>query len=212
MVKKMFCMVLCLCLCVSVLTGCGCKHEWMEASCTAPKTCNLCGETEGEVLAHSFNGWVDVDAETEERTCSVCDYSEQQTVDREAKLYSILEGHWIDYGSIINGQFLTYEYMSEISDGDIEEGNMTFDFDSQGNVTYSFTDSGDQYNLIFEDISFSMADGYVQYDFKVKAERIDMTYTDFGIGCLGFAEGEPLLCYSLLGDYSVSNTVFKKVS
>ena len=39
---------------LTVLSGCGCSHEWVEAACEAPKTCTLCGETEGEALGHSF--------------------------------------------------------------------------------------------------------------------------------------------------------------
>ena len=35
------------------LASCGCKHEWAEATCTAPKTCTLCGETEGD-LEHLY--------------------------------------------------------------------------------------------------------------------------------------------------------------
>lgn len=35
------------------LCACGaCKHEWTDATCTAPKTCAKCGETEGEPLGH----------------------------------------------------------------------------------------------------------------------------------------------------------------
>ena len=28
-------------------------HDWTEATCSAPKTCGVCGETEGEALAHT---------------------------------------------------------------------------------------------------------------------------------------------------------------
>lgn len=42
-------------MCVS-LTGCHIKHEWVEATCTEPKTCSVCGEKEGEALGHT---WVD---------------------------------------------------------------------------------------------------------------------------------------------------------
>lgn len=31
-----------------------CVHEWAEATCTAPKTCTLCGETEGAALGHDY--------------------------------------------------------------------------------------------------------------------------------------------------------------
>ena len=31
-----------------------CAHSWTAATCTAPKTCTLCGETEGSALGHSY--------------------------------------------------------------------------------------------------------------------------------------------------------------
>lgn len=36
-----------------LLTGC-CRHEWSEPSCVEKATCRLCGETRGELLAHSW--------------------------------------------------------------------------------------------------------------------------------------------------------------
>ncbi len=30
-----------------------CEHEWVEATCTAPKTCSKCADTEGEALDHT---------------------------------------------------------------------------------------------------------------------------------------------------------------
>lgn len=32
-------------------------HEWKEATCTEPKTCTGCGETEGEALGHTPGEW-----------------------------------------------------------------------------------------------------------------------------------------------------------
>lgn len=66
--------VLALCLCV--LTGCGCKHEWVDATCEAPKTCTLCGETEGEVLSHS---WQNATCETP-KTCTSCGVTEGEAM------------------------------------------------------------------------------------------------------------------------------------
>lgn len=51
-----------------ILSGCGHQHEWVEATCTEPKTCSTCGETEGEPLGHS---WLDATC-TEPKICSVC--------------------------------------------------------------------------------------------------------------------------------------------
>ncbi len=32
-----------------------CEHNWIEASCEAPKTCNKCNTTEGEAAGHEYN-------------------------------------------------------------------------------------------------------------------------------------------------------------
>lgn len=37
-----------------VITGCGCEHEWKEATCTEPKICTVCGEIEGEARGHNW--------------------------------------------------------------------------------------------------------------------------------------------------------------
>ena len=50
------------------LSGCCLNHNWVEATCTEPKTCSKCGETEGEALGHA---WVNASCETP-KTCSVC--------------------------------------------------------------------------------------------------------------------------------------------
>ena len=39
------------------LYGCGCKHEWQDATCTEPKTCSKCGETQTrsvDALGHDY--------------------------------------------------------------------------------------------------------------------------------------------------------------
>ena len=41
---------------VFCLSSCACQHEWKEATCTEPKTCTKCGETEGEALGHKSEG------------------------------------------------------------------------------------------------------------------------------------------------------------
>ena len=53
---------------LTALAGCGCQHQWTEATCTEAKTCALCGETEGEPLGHQ---WADATC-TEPSTCSRC--------------------------------------------------------------------------------------------------------------------------------------------
>ncbi len=58
------------------LTACGCEHEWQEASCSAPKTCSLCNQTEGEALPHT---WQDATCAAP-KTCSVCGTTEGEAL------------------------------------------------------------------------------------------------------------------------------------
>jgi len=58
------------------LSGCACKHEWVEATCTVAKTCSKCQEVEGEPLGHT---WVDADCVTP-KTCSVCALTEGEAL------------------------------------------------------------------------------------------------------------------------------------
>ena len=53
-------------------SACGCDHEWKEATCSEPKTCILCGATEGETVAHSWN----LATCDTPRKCSNCELTE----------------------------------------------------------------------------------------------------------------------------------------
>ena len=114
-VPLLICLILCLCL----LTACDCSHEWQEATCTAPKTCakcqetegepiahnwqdatcaapqtcTVCQETEGEVLAHSYGRWL-LDAESMYRVCDFCGASESTEIDYSLYLDQHIYSHW----------------------------------------------------------------------------------------------------------------------
>lgn len=63
-------------------TGCAHKHEFSEATCTQPKTCIECGETEGEPLPHTFK-----DATcTEPKTCTVCEFTEGEALGHDVSI------------------------------------------------------------------------------------------------------------------------------
>ena len=51
-------------------------HSWTDASCTAPKTCEICGVTEGESIGHQYQAVTTLPNCTESGyttyTCSVC--------------------------------------------------------------------------------------------------------------------------------------------
>ena len=48
------------------------KHSWENASCTTPKICSKCGETEGEANGHS---WKNATCTTP-KTCVICKETE----------------------------------------------------------------------------------------------------------------------------------------
>lgn len=53
---------------ILVMTGCCMSHDWKEADCLHPKTCQKCGKTEGEVSDHL---WIEATCKTPQK-CSVC--------------------------------------------------------------------------------------------------------------------------------------------
>lgn len=69
--KKSFLFILVFAMSV-LLCGCCLSHEWMEASCTAPKTCSKCEKTEGVPLGHQ---WKEATC-TAPKTCVGCGMTE----------------------------------------------------------------------------------------------------------------------------------------
>lgn len=62
--------------CVIGCTGCICSHDWVEADCLNPKTCPLCGKTEGQAIGHL---WEDATCQ-DPQTCKICGLTEGSTV------------------------------------------------------------------------------------------------------------------------------------
>ena len=59
------------------LSGCSCKHEWTEATCTQPKTCSVCSQSEGEPIEHD---WLEATYITA-KTCNVCKKTEGEPLE-----------------------------------------------------------------------------------------------------------------------------------
>lgn len=55
------------------------EHEWEDATCEKPKTCKLCGITEGEKSGHK---WVEATCQTP-KTCEICKATEGSTAGHE---------------------------------------------------------------------------------------------------------------------------------
>lgn len=67
------------------------KHVWAEATCTEPKTCTVCGETEGEPLGHDFVDGI----------CTVCGAYENPFAVSDLN-YSRNGDHFIFTGKVTN--------------------------------------------------------------------------------------------------------------
>lgn len=64
------------------------EHQWEAATCTNPKTCKICGATDGEPIAHTLGTWQTVKEascmeEGEEKAiCEVCGKEETRRVEK----------------------------------------------------------------------------------------------------------------------------------
>ena len=74
--KKGYLVVLLVLVLILLIAGCGCRHEWLAATCSAPQTCQLCGETEGEALPHTWQEATCAAA----KTCTVCAATEGEAL------------------------------------------------------------------------------------------------------------------------------------
>lgn len=70
--------ILMICLLLLIVWLLPCKHEWIEATCTAPRYCQICDEIEGAALGHAAGEWTIIKEPTlsdngkEEVVCTVC--------------------------------------------------------------------------------------------------------------------------------------------
>lgn len=62
-----------------MLPGCCLAHDWVEATCDTPRTCKVCGETEGEALGHV---WKEATCVLP-KTCEVCGETEGEALGHE---------------------------------------------------------------------------------------------------------------------------------
>ncbi len=121
--RKLFvvmCSVLGMMLILLSLTGCGHIHKWQAATCTAPKTCTGCGETEGEKARHNV---------PEDGICTNCKQKQDNVLTLEPKARPIApvvyDGVFLriylysDFGTMFPGTYTIYaEDESAVASGD----------------------------------------------------------------------------------------------
>ena len=171
-----------------MLAGCGHEHTWAEATCTEPKTCIECGETEGEALGHT---WVEATC-TEAKHCSVCGETEGEPLEhtwieanyQDPKTCSVcgategepLPADFETYGLTINAEEGgTYDYVTVCS----ENSSKT----TVGHATFS------DYRIIEEDAELGLEkkDGY-----EWRALHVSIAFDDENANNYGMSIGR---CY-----------------
>lgn len=109
--------------------GCGCEHEWNEASCTEPKTCRICGITEGEPIGHNY-----IDGYCLECGAEDPDYVDLYTIGFQ-KTYNM--NKWLSitgYNSSKNIVYTTVEDIDDFADRIFSNGYVYYDWRSSDGI------------------------------------------------------------------------------
>lgn len=142
----------------SILTGCGHEHSWTEATCTEPKTCSECGETEGEPLGHT---WVEATC-AEPKHCSVCGETEGEALEHTLTEANYQQAPTCEVcgqtvGEPLQAEFEQYgcSYVSEL-DKEYPFINKCYDSDdlTSGKITFS------DYKTFVSDDNHEKKEGY----------------------------------------------------
>lgn len=194
---KRIVLMLMLVLSVLLLAGCSCKHMWKDATCTEPKTCSKCGETEGEALGHMLGNWedgeVDYISAVKQKIlcCSVCG---EVLESREEELFSLAHDGKFDFNveeftqrlenqlSYVSEKLGTISYMTEYA------------IDSSGNVTCSIFDSTGDKKIA--DIHFS--EGLFSFVYDVEKLK-DSKGTFSNCGCTYYTNDVEKVAGIMLG-------------
>ncbi len=101
--------VVCLLLLLFCTLFAGCHtHNWSEATCTKPKTCIDCGDTEGEPLGHL---WSDATCTTP-KTCSRCGATEGEALGHDWKDATCTEAKTCSRCGVAKGDALGHNWES----------------------------------------------------------------------------------------------------
>lgn len=171
------------------LTACGHEHTWTEATCTEPKTCSECGETEGEALGHT---WAEATCEAP-KTCSICGTTEGEALShtltdanyQEAAVCTVCGetvGEPLEADFEKNGlEYLTewdiaYPYTAICAKNDTltATGSITFS-------DYQIYSEEEAYKAYYSEFNEEMAEGFELCSFMVTVVFDDDNARDYGV-------------------------------
>ncbi len=152
--KKILIWGLTLAMAAAIFSGCGkCAHQWTPATCSAPETCSVCGETKGETLPHT---WAEANYQ-QPSTCSVCGAVQGEP------LTPGFEAH----GLVCAAEYDTpYPYVTVCVDGDAE---------TTGSVVWS------DFAVIEPDETHPALEGYEWVTLTLTMTFSDSSARDYGV-------------------------------
>ena len=117
-------------------------HSWIEATCLVPKTCSVCGVTEGDTSAHSFGEWKELLDGRMQRVCAVCGETENKYLPLVGcigeKISVVLETN-IDSAYALENENVSMEFVNldVIKEGSnkIYKFHYEFEFFEPGNIS-----------------------------------------------------------------------------
>ncbi|MCM1047208.1 MAG: hypothetical protein NC433_02135 [Clostridiales bacterium] len=167
-----------------------CGHEWAEATCTEPKTCSKCGETEGQALGHT---WMEATFAAP-KTCSVCGETEG----------TVKQSYFEEHGIEVADAPVACTVDAVIFDWDnYEQYQMTTDCVWEQLDCYSEPAEEEGYQLVHLDL---LATYQLYYD---GAQGVNYTYSSRLCGMYDWYTGRKLPDRAMLGDdaYDVGVTL-----
>lgn len=171
-----------------------CFHEWNEASCTVPKTCSICGATEGEPLGHEPGLWKTVTEATctavgeRQTTCARCGkevtdeipmtehtpgkwaVAEEYRIESDG---SVTPGKEIQTCSVCGGEIDSREYTVELTTG---QKNAVIAAYEQVNFWHPSPD------YLEHDILMKL-EGFTQSDASFAVEHVDIDWDEQALLC-----------------------------
>lgn len=102
-------------------------HRWADATCETPKTCKICNETVGSALGHQ---WIEATYESP-KTCSICRKIEGEVLAQPWTYINELS-HIDNYGRVWK---MCAESPNHVADSDINDSNSYLDYTTIGYVT-----------------------------------------------------------------------------
>lgn len=165
--KRTVGLLLCLVMLLA-LTGCGCEHQWAEATCHAPQTCTLCEKTKGKTLEHV---WQEATCAAPQ-TCTLCGDTEGEALPHESlsepnlQQGPICEECGAEVGEPLEASFEKHGFVCDVKIGETIHFDEYYSNDKEFCGPADFTVTGVE--RVTEHEILPLEEGYELYRISVK--------------------------------------------